>query len=40
MSSLIGKCMNCGKVYGNKVTGTLDSIYNLEVTHKCEGEVA
>ena len=32
MTILIGKCMNCGKVYGNKVAGTLESIYNLEVT--------
>ena len=38
MTILIGKCMNCGKVYGNKVAGTLESIYNLEITHKCEGE--
>jgi hypothetical protein len=38
MITLIGECMNCGKIYGNRVAGTLESIYNLEVTHKCEGE--
>ena len=38
MTILIGECMNCGKVYGNKIAGTLESIYNLEVTHKCEKE--
>ena len=38
MITLIGECMNCGKIYGSKVLGTLESIYNLEPTHKCEGE--
>ena len=38
MTILIGKCMNCGKIYGNKILGTLESIYNLEPTHKCKGE--
>ncbi len=38
MITLIGECMNCGKIYGNRVAGTLESIYNLEVTHKCEEE--
>jgi hypothetical protein len=38
MITLIGECLNCGKVYGNKVTGTLESIYNLEAIHKCKGE--
>jgi hypothetical protein len=38
MTILIGECMNCGKIYGNKVTGTLESIYSLEPTHKCESE--
>lgn len=36
MITLIGKCENCGRVYGNQVIGTLDSIYDSEVTHKCE----
>jgi hypothetical protein len=30
--------MNCGKIYGNKVIGTLESIYDLPRTHKCERE--
>ena len=38
MITLIGECMNCGKIYGNRVTGTLESIYSLESTHKCERE--
>ena len=38
MKAIIGKCMNCGKVYGAKVEGTLESIYNLEPMHKCERE--
>jgi len=38
MITLIGKCMNCGKIYGSKVTGTLESVYSLERTHKCNGE--
>lgn len=38
MITLIGECMNCGKIYGSKVLGTLESIYNLEPTHKCERE--
>ena len=37
MTILIGNCMNCGKIYGNKVTGTLESIYDLPA-HKCERE--
>jgi len=37
MITLIGECMNCGKIYGNKVIGTLESIYNSP-THKCERE--
>lgn len=36
--TLIGECMNCGKIYGTKVSGTLESIYNQEETHKCEGK--
>jgi hypothetical protein len=37
MTILIGHCMNCGKIYGTKVLGTLESIYNEEPTaHKCE----
>ena len=36
MTILIGKCMNCGEVYGNKVIGTLESIYDLEPSHKCK----
>ena len=36
MITLIGKCDNCGRIYGNKVIGTLDSIYDSEVIHKCE----
>lgn len=36
MITLIGECMNCGKIYGSQVLGTLESIYNLEPTHKCE----
>jgi hypothetical protein len=38
MITLIGECLNCGKIYGNKVLGTLESIYDLETTHKCERE--
>jgi hypothetical protein len=38
MTILVGKCMNCGKIYGNKVIGTLESIYDLPRTHKCERE--
>ena len=38
MTILIGNCMNCGKIYGNKVAGTLESIYSLEPTHRCESE--
>ena len=39
MITLIGKCMNCGKIYGNKVTGTLKSIYELDdPIHKCKEE--
>jgi len=38
MSILIGHCMNCGKIYGSTVTGTLESIYESEPTHKCAGE--
>ena len=37
MTILIGNCMNCGKIYGNKVIGTLESIYDLPA-HKCYGE--
>jgi len=41
MITLIGKCMNCGKTYGSKVTGTLESIYELDdPIHKCEKEKA
>jgi hypothetical protein len=39
MTILIGKCMNCGKTYGHKVIGTLESIYNTPA-HKCEIEGA
>jgi len=38
MITLIGECKNCGKIYGNKVIGTLESIYNQDTPHKCEGE--
>jgi hypothetical protein len=38
MTILIGECMNCGKIYGNKILGTLESIYDLEPTHKCKKE--
>jgi len=38
MKLLIGECMNCKKIYGNWVKGTLESIYNLEDTHKCKEE--
>ena len=38
MITLIGKCMNCGKIYGSKVIGTLESIYSEERTHVCERE--
>jgi len=38
MTILIGNCMNCGKIYGNKVIGTLESIYSLERTHNCTGK--
>ena len=38
MITLIGECMNCGKIYGTKVAGTLNSIYDQESTHKCEGQ--
>ena len=43
MITLIGKCMNCGNTYGIKVTGTLESIYELDDPihiHKCEKERA
>jgi hypothetical protein len=35
MITRIGHCMNCGKVYGSRVSGTLQSIYDLDDTHKC-----
>ena len=38
MIILIGECKNCGKWYGNKVIGTLESIYNQDTPHKCERE--
>ena len=38
MITLIGECLNCGKIYGTKVIGTLESIYNQDTQHKCEGE--
>ena len=40
MAILIGHCLNCDRVYGNKVSGTLESLYNLEVIHKCERGVS
>ena len=38
MIMLIGECKNCGELYGNKVIGTLESIYDLEPSHKCKRE--
>ena len=35
MKTLIGKCENCGEIYGRAVTGTLESIYNDERVHNC-----
>ena len=37
MITLIGECKNCG-IYGTKVIGTLESIYNQDTPHKCERE--
>lgn len=34
----IGECLNCGEIYGTKVIGTLESIYNQDTPHKCKGE--
>lgn len=36
MITLIGNCVNCGKWYGNKIIGTLESIYDKDTPHKCE----
>ena len=36
MITLIGECGNCGEIYGHKVTGTLESIYNNERVHICD----
>ena len=37
MITLIGECKNCG-IYGTKVIGTLESIYNQDTPHKCKRE--
>ena len=40
MITFIGKCENCDQFYGSKITGTLQSIYDLEASHKCVTEEA
>jgi hypothetical protein len=38
MITLIRECLNCGEIYGTKVIGTLESIYNQDKPHKCKEE--